>query len=109
MNNRDEILDEILDQLNKLTAQVKDIIAEKEELKSFDDNLEETIVEYDGKYHLKAVKGYSPHVNTLCSIDNTGNGYIAHFPAYSPIEQDNYICLDYAEAEYLYKLLKHLY
>jgi hypothetical protein len=55
---------------------------------------------------VKAAGGYCPHVGLLCKIKDTGNGFIVKFPSYSSVEQDNYICLDYAEAEYLYEGLK---
>lgn len=43
---------------------------------------------------------------TLCKVTDTGNGYIAKFPAFNSTEQDNYVCLDYAEADYLLQALK---
>ena len=43
---------------------------------------------------------------TLCKLTNTGNGYIAKFPAYSSTEQDYFVCLDYTQAADLYKALE---
>jgi hypothetical protein len=42
--------------------------------------------------------GYRHHGETLCKVQNTGNGYIAHFPAPNCMTQDYYVCLDYAQA-----------
>lgn len=46
---------------------------------------------------------WSQHVKgeILASVRDTGNGYIAHFPSFSSAQQDNYVCLDYSEADYL--------
>lgn len=55
---------------------------------------------------IKAVSGYSSDVNTLLKLKDTGNGFIAKIPSYSCTHQDNYICFDYAEADYLYKALQ---
>jgi len=35
---------------------------------------------------------------TTCRVMNTGNGYIAHFPAPNCTMQDYYVCLDYSQA-----------
>ena len=35
----------------------------------------------------------------LLVMKDTGNGYICRFPSFSSAKQDNYICLDYSEAE----------
>jgi hypothetical protein len=42
--------------------------------------------------------GYIDPGRVRCQITNTGNGYIAHFPAHRSTEQDYYVCLDYAQA-----------
>ena len=42
--------------------------------------------------------GYAWPGETLCKVQNTGNGYIAHFPAPNCTMQDYYVCLDYAQA-----------
>lgn len=99
---------EILDQLNTLTAQVKDLIAGD----SFDDG--DGLVEYvtsgaDDTKVLMAGKGYNSHVGVLSSVRDTGNGYIFFFPSHSSTEQDNYVCVDYAEADYMRKLLTYLH
>ena len=105
-----EIYDGLLDQLNKLTAQVKDLIAENGEVFEEDGTVERIIDNDSGdSYVLKAGGGYTPGVDTLCEITDTGNGYIAYFPSYSSTMQDNYICMDYSEADYLRKLLAYIY
>lgn len=43
-------------------------------------------------------KGYSRPGELRCSVENTGNGYVAWFPANSPTRQDYYVCLDYSQA-----------
>ena len=70
---------------------------------------EEKVVETKSGLKLKAVKGYNKGVDTLCKMKNTGNGFIFKFPTYSCVQQENYTCLDYAEAEYIWKLLDHYY
>lgn len=72
-------------------------------------NIEEKVVETKSGLKLKAVSGYNIGVNTLCKMKDTGNGFIFKFPTYSSINQENYVCLDYAEAEYIWKLLDHHY
>lgn len=99
---------EVLDQLNELTAKVKDLIAGE----SFDDG--EGTTEYvadtgEGDCSLMAGKGYNSHVDVLSTVSDTGNGFIFHFPSHSSTEQDNYVCVDYAEADYIRKLLTYLH
>jgi hypothetical protein len=60
---------------------------------------EETVVRKGNKSFVKAVgKDYYPHIDVLCSVKDTGNGYIAKFPSHSSCYQDYYVCLDYAQA-----------
>jgi len=47
---------------------------------------------------LIAGEGYHRVGETLCQVDNTGNGYIAKFPSHSACYQDYYVCLDYSQA-----------
>jgi hypothetical protein len=63
----------------------------------------------DNLYCLSPVKGYCDHVDILCTVNDTGNGYIAHFPSHASHTQDNYICMNYAEADYLLKLLTYIH
>ena len=100
--------DEILDELNKLTAQVKEMIAGE----LFDDG--EGLTEFvtsgdDDTTVLMAGKGYNSHIGVLSSVKDTGNGYIFFFPSYSSAEQENYVCVDYAEADYILKRLSYLH
>ncbi len=46
---------------------------------------------------------WSSHVKgeILATVTDTENGYIAHFPSFNSACQDNYVCLDYSEADYL--------
>lgn len=99
--------EEILDQLNTLTAQVKDLIAG--DVTEEEDGCSERITMPDDDiYCLEPVKGYCDHVDILCTVNDTGNGYIAHFPGHASHTQDNYICMDYAEADYLLKLFSFI-
>lgn len=98
---------EILDQLNALTAKVKDLI----EGDTFDEGngfIERVESVEDDTYALRASKGYRSAVDILSTVKDTGNGYIFFFPSYNSAEQENYVCLDYSEAEYIRKLLCYL-
>ena len=54
----------------------------------------------------KNLKGFK---ETVAKLKDTGNGLVIKFPACSSVAQDNYICLDYAEASYAYELLRKHY
>lgn len=101
--------DEILDQLNTLIAQVKEMQMGGEVFE--EDGLVERLIDDDNgcSYTLKAGGGYTTGVDTLCHLTDTGNGYIAYFPTYSNTHQDNYICMDYSEADSLRKLLSYIH
>jgi hypothetical protein len=106
-----DTLNAVLDQLNALTEQVKDIIAEEETNFIFHDEDEQTserVFIEDDYCIVKAHKGYSNHVKNLCELKDTGNGYIAYFPTHNCINQENYICMTYSEADYLLKALTFL-
>ena len=45
-----------------------------------------------------AGEGYYRVGETLCQLDDTGNGFIAHFPSHTATRQDYYVCLDYSQA-----------
>jgi hypothetical protein len=45
-----------------------------------------------------AGQGYYRKGETLCQLEDTGNGYIAKFPSNRATHQDYYVCLDYAQA-----------
>lgn len=57
---------------------------------------------------IKSGEGYTQANKTLCKVKNTGNGYIFKFPTWNSIDQDNYVCIDYAEAEYMRLALNEL-
>ena len=42
--------------------------------------------------------GYHNQGDLRCRVVDTGNGYIARFPANCSVRQDYYVCLDYAQA-----------
>jgi len=103
--------------LEELVNQLK-IIAES--MNKNKDSIKTTVIEEDGftesiykddngGYVLKAGAGYNSNVDILCTIDDTNNGYIAYIPSYSSSMQDNYICMDYSEADYLRKLLNFIH
>lgn len=72
-------------------------------------DVKEKIVDVDeGLIDLCAKSGYMPNVDLLAECRDTGNGFIFFFPSYSSIEQPNYICMDYSEAAYMYKILRHM-
>ena len=58
---------------------------------------------------VRAAGGYLKHVEKLLIMTNTGNGFISKFPACSIAEQDNFVCLDYSEAEYIWQALTCFY
>ena len=60
-------------------------------------------VEKEGEFtNICAVAGYAPDIDKLLSLRDTGNGLVSLLHSYRSTEQDHYICLSYAEAEYLY-------
>jgi len=95
-----------MSELKDLVIKLHDKICELDEKEDykFSENIAE---EYEGNITLSADKGYGDNVDILCHMQNTGNGFIAFFPAYNKAYQDNYICMDYSEAEYLRKLLNY--
>jgi len=64
------------------------------------------MIKSKGNVHkLMAGSGYNSGVCLLAKLTDTGNGYIFKFPTYNSINQVNYICMDYAEADYIRQLL----
>lgn len=99
---------EVLDQLNVLTARVKELTAG--ELFNEGDGTEEYVTTgSEDTLCLMAGKGYCSDVGLLSSVKDTENGYIFYFPSYSSTNQENYVCIDYVEAEYMRKLLTYLH
>ncbi len=80
----------------------------KKVVKDEDSSIKLEYNRWTNKGRISAGFGYSQGVDILADIDNTGNGYIFKFPSYSSMEQDNYVCLDYSEAEYIYQFMKFL-
>ena len=62
------------------------------------DNTEQVVHRLNDTAVVLTGKGYRHPGEPLCNIQNTGNGYIAHFPAPNFTMQDYYVCLDYAQA-----------
>lgn len=72
------------------------------------DGLAIQVKQKGSKTFVEANTGYTPGVEKLARIEDTGNGYICKFYSYQSTRQDNYICLDYDEAEYLLEALKFI-
>ena len=53
--------------------------------------------------HVIRDRGYFPDLRgtVACEVTDTGNGFILKFPAYNCTVQDYYVCLDYAQANYM--------
>jgi hypothetical protein len=63
-------------------------------------NLEE--VRSDGRVtRLVRGAGYVRFGSIACELRDTGNGFIARFPAHGSTDQDKYVCLDYDDARNL--------
>ena len=58
----------------------------------------ETVERIGDESYVKAGEGYNRPGETLCHLENTGNGYIAYFPTHTCMHQDYYVCLDYSQA-----------
>lgn len=65
----------------------------------------EKLVLKDNKCKIVGTYGYTHPDLLLAKAKNTGNGYIFKFPTCSSMHQDNFICMDYAEADYIRKML----
>ncbi len=96
---------ELLEQLEALRKQIE---ANDSSFIFDEDGTSCFIEKHDDVVFLRAGKGYNEHVDLLCSLRNTGNGYIAFFPSHANHTQDNFICMNYAEADYLQKLLSYV-
>jgi hypothetical protein len=62
------------------------------------DGMEKIVVRMDDVSQVTNGIGYAWPGEATCEVMNTGNGYIAYFPATSSTTQDYYVCLDYAQA-----------
>ena len=69
----------------------------------------ETAIKIKGnKVKLIAVKGFTNPGKALIKVTDTGMGFICKFPSWdSIVDQDYYVCLDYAQASYLLEVLTH--
>jgi hypothetical protein len=64
------------------------------------------VINKDGtKYKLLSDALYTVDNKLLAKMKETGNGFIFKFPSWTSSNQDNYVCLDYSEAEYMRELL----
>jgi hypothetical protein len=61
------------------------------------------------KVVVKTKEGFCEKNKDLCVVEDTGNGYIACFPGFTSTQQDHYVCLDYAQADYLLNALAELF
>ncbi len=43
-------------------------------------------------------RGYNKPGHVACELKDTGNGFIARFPAFASCDQDYYVCLNYSQA-----------
>jgi hypothetical protein len=55
---------------------------------------------------LKSTPAYTIDNKLLMKVTDTGNGYIAYCPSWNFLDQDEYICMNYAQAHELYIALK---
>lgn len=67
--------------------------------------IEHTVKRKGDKVIVRAARGYCDHVDKLCEITDTDNGYKVKFNSSSSTQQDIYLSLDYAQAEYLFLAL----
>ena len=65
----------------------------------------ETLTHKGDKCKIVGTYGYTHPDLLLAKGKSTGNGYIFKFPTCSSMHQDHYICMDYAEADYIRKML----
>jgi len=64
------------------------------------------VINEDGtKYRLLSDAFYTVDNKLLAKMKDTGNGFIFKLPSWTSTNQDNYVCLDYSEAEYMRELL----
>jgi hypothetical protein len=47
------------------------------------------------------VRGGFENQQIFCTVEDTGNGFIAFFPSHHSSYQDYYVCLDYSQARAL--------
>jgi hypothetical protein len=57
---------------------------------------------------IKSDTSYTQDNKLLMKITDTGNGFICYSPSWTCLEQDDYICMDYSQAHYIFVALKAL-
>jgi len=62
------------------------------------DNCEDIVARIEHVSDVVQGIGYHVQGELRCRVIDTGNGFIARFPANSSARQDYYVCLDYAQA-----------
>lgn len=62
------------------------------------DKCEDLVDVVDGVAVVKQGFGYYNQGDVRCELRETGNGFIALFPAHTSVDQDYYICMDYSQA-----------
>jgi len=69
--------------------------------------MKDKVTRKGNKVKITTGSDWAAHVQgkTLVKLTNTGNGYIAKFPAHVSHQQDNYVCLDYSHAYLLYQAM----
>lgn len=80
----------------------------KEVLVTEDNSTYSVKKEVTTKVVIQTKDGFVDNNRNLCVVEDTGNGYIAHFPSFTSTQQDHYVCLDYAQAEYLMQAVAEL-
>lgn len=55
----------------------------------------------NGKIVVRAGSGYLPGVDKLCTVKDTGNGFVVKFHSHSCTTQTDYHSIDYSHAAYL--------
>lgn len=62
------------------------------------ENCEDFVEVVDGVAVVTQGMGYHNQGEVRCELRETGNGFIAFFPAHTSAEQDYYICMGYDQA-----------
>ena len=64
-----------------------------------EDTVTTRVTRKDNKIRIRARSGYAPGVNKLCTVKDTGNGFVVKM--HSQRGQHQYLTLDYSHAAYL--------
>ena len=104
-NANDSILDEIKDISDKLlkalnqAENAKKSQAAHTEYVFIEDTVTTRVKRKNDKIKVRAKSGYAPGVKKLCTVKDTGNGFVVKM--HSRRGQHQYITLDYSHAAYL--------